>query len=503
MNQTQINNIVWKACDSFRGTIDPSQYKDYILTMMFVKYLSDLWDETVDKYRRQYGDNKQRMDRALENERFFVSEESTFRYLYEHRKDNNIGDLINKALMKLEEENSSKLQGVFRSIDFNSEANLGTQTERNVRLRNLLQDLSELDLHPAHLEGRDVIGDSYEFLISKFAATAGKKAGEYFTPPKISALLAKLISPIPGNRVYDPTCGSGSLLIKVAKEVGSPNFSLYGQEINGSTWSLAKMNMFLHNLDRAQIERGDTLRNPRFTEGTHLTKFDIVIANPPFSLDKWGYEELKHDVYGRFERGLPPKTKGDYGFILQMIESAFEESGRVGVIVAHGVLFRGAAEGEIRKKLIDENLLDAVVGLPPSLFYGTGIPGAILIFDKGKKHSDVLFIDASKEFEAGKKQNKLRDEDILHITRVYNQYKNEKPMKEGKGQVIEARYAYRATITDLKDNDYNLNIPRYVDTYEPTEKIDIRLIQTEIASLESQLTSIEKQMRQHLNDLGL
>lgn len=503
--QQEINRIVWKACDTFRGTIDATQYKDYILTMLFLKYVTDVWKDKKEAYAEKYGNDPVRMERALRNERFQLPEESSFDYLFEQRNNPYIGDLINIALQKLEDANRSKLERVFRNIDFNSEANLGQSRDRFRRLKNLLVDFSQLDLQPTHLEGNDIIGDAYEYLIAQFASDAGKKAGEFYTPGEVSTLLAKLLAPQPGNRLCDPTCGSGSLLIKLGREVGSNNFSLYGQENNGSTWALARMNMFLHELDNATIEWGDTINNPRLIEGDQLMKFDIVAANPPFSLDKWGAEDAMADQFNRFYRGVPPKSKGDYAFITHMIETTYEDTGRVGVIIPHGVLFRGSSEGKIREQLIKENLLEAVIGLPANLFFGTGIPAAILVFNKGKAdNKDVLFIDASREYQEGKNQNKLREEDIQHIVDTYQAFKKASPIGGGlEGAVIEEKYAYRATIKEIEENDFNLNIPRYVDTFEEEAPVDIAVTQTEIARLKTELAAVENQMSQYLKELGL
>jgi len=348
-----------------------------------------------------------------------------------------------------------------------------------------------------------VIGDSYEYLISMFAGDEGKKSGEFYTPSEVSTLLAKLLTPEAGNRLNDPTCGSGSLLIKLSKEVGSGNFSLYGQEVNGSTWALARMNMFLHEIDNATIEWGDTINNPRLLEGDQLMKFHIVAANPPFSLDKWGAENAVADQYNRFHRGVPPKSKGDYAFISHMIETTYEDIGRVGVIMPHGVLFRGSSEGKIRQQLIEENLLEAVIGLPANLFFGTGIPAVILIFNKAKEsNKDVLFIDASKGFETGKNQNKLRDIDIKHIVETYKAFKISVPLATDKGSVIEDKYAYRAPLSEIKENDFNLNIPRYVDTFEEEEEVDIKAVQSEINTLKQQIDDVEAEMANYLKDLG-
>lgn len=504
LTQKEINSILWKACDTFRGTIDATQYKDYILTMLFLKYVTDVWKDKKATYAEKYNGDEVRIERALRNERFQVPNECTFDYLCEQRNENNLGELINIALEKLEDANRSKLERVFRNIDFNSEANLGQTKDRNRRLKNLLVDFSALNLQPSHLEGNDIIGDAYEFLIAQFASDAGKKAGEFYTPGEVSTLLAKLVDPQPGNRICDPACGSGSLLIKVAREVGSNNFSLYGQENNGSTWALARMNMFLHEMDNADIEWGDTLNNPRLLEGDQLMKFPIVVANPPFSLDKWGADNALADQYNRFHRGIPPKSKGDYAFITHMIETTYEDVGKTGVIVPHGVLFRGSSEGKIREQLIKENLLEAVIGLPANLFFGTGIPAAILIFDKGKgDNKDVLFIDASREYQEGKNQNRLReDKDIKHIVDTYKAFKSAAPLTTDEGAVIEEKYAYRATLKEIEENDYNLNIPRYVDTFEEEAPIDIAATQSEIKRLKGELQIVESKMNEYLKELG-
>ena len=503
VTQKEINQTVWKACDTFRGVVDPSQYKDYVLTMLFVKYVSDVWRDKKAIYSTKYNGDAQRVERALRNERFQVPENCTFEFLYDNRNAANLGELINTALEGLEDANRSKLDRVFRNIDFNSESNLGRTGDRNRRLKNLLVDFADLDLQPSHLADGDVIGDAYEYLIEKFASDAGKKAGEFYTPSQVSTLLAKLVQPQAGDRISDPSCGSGSLLIKASKEVGSNNFSLYGQEINGSTWALARMNMFLHEIDNATIEWGDTLNNPRLIEGDSLMKFNVVVANPPFSLDKWGADNATADQYARFHRGVPPKSKGDYAFISHMIETTYQDNGRVGVIMPHGALFRGSSEGHIRKQLIDENLLEAVIGLPANLFFGTGIPACILIFNRAKgKNKDVLFIDASSQFEAGKNQNRLRDSDIEKILNTYLEFKGGDPLDSAEGVVIENKYAYRATLKEIQENDYNLNIPRYVDTFEEEEPVDIAATQQSIAEIKKDLASIEQKMESYLKELG-
>lgn len=516
ITQKDINDAVWRACDTFRGSIDPSVYKDYVLTMLFVKYLSDVHDDKQEEYLKKYNGDQERAKRAMQYERFIVPDHSHFKYLYENRNAVNIGELIDIALVDLEEANREKLYsedgaGIFKNISFNSSV-LGEPKDKNTRLKNLLLDFNkpELDLRPSHLDGVDIIGGAYEYLISNFASDAGKKAGEFFTPSEVSTLLAKLTKSAPGSRICDPTCGSGSLLIKAGQEVGSPNFSLYGQEANGSTWALAVMNMFLHGFDNAKIRWGDTIRNPKLKEGDALMKFDTVVANPPFSLDKWGKVEDKEgekttitwdpetDRYNRFWRGIPPKSKGDWAFISHMIETTYEGRGKVGVVVPHGVLFRGSSEGKIRQKTIEENLLEAVIGLPANLFFGTGIPAAILIFNKGKKQgSNVLFIDASQHFEAAKNQNKLRESDISHIVDTYRDF-NEGKLQPG---VVEDKYSYVATFDEIKENDFNLNIPRYVDTFEEEPEVDIAAVQQEIDRLEGELKAVQAEMDRYLKEL--
>lgn len=505
ITKNEINNIVWRACDTFRGVIDPAQYKDYILTMLFIKYVSDVWQDKKEHYHEKYKGEQERIKRALQHERFVVPDHCTFEFLYEHRNEANIGELINQALEGLEEGNRDKLagedgSGVFRNIDFNS-SNLGDVKDKNSRLKHLLNDFndSRLDLRPSQLKGNDIIGDAYEFLIAHFASDAGKKAGEFYTPGEVSTLVAKLTKSKPGARICDPTCGSGSLLIKAAKEIGSDNFALYGQEANGSTWALAVMNMFLHGVDNATIRWGDTIRNPKNKEGDQLMKFDTVVANPPFSLDKWGADFAQADPYNRFHRGIPPKSKGDWAFISHMIESTYESKGKVGVVVPHGVLFRGAAEGKIRQKTIEENILEAVIGLPANLFFGTGIPAAIVIFNKGKKNSNVLFIDASREYEQGKNQNVLREKDIEHIVQTYQKFTSG-DLKPG---VLEEKYSYVATFDEIKENEFNLNIPRYVDTFEEEPEVDIQAVQQEIKKIEKELSETQKELNQYLKELGL
>lgn len=513
ISQEDINNVAWAACDTFRGPVDPAQYKDYILVMLFLKYISDVWKDHYEEYKKQYGDNEERIRRRLERERFilpYINYEdkdtgqreqfhADFYSLYERRTRANIGELINIVLDAIEESNKVKLEGVFRNIDFNSEANLGKTKDRNRLLKHLLEDFNkpQIDLRPSRVS-EDVIGNTYIYLIERFASDAGKKAGEFYTPHKVSELLAKLIQPKAGDRICDPACGSGGLLIEAAKVVGGKDFALFGMEVNGSTWALARMNMFLHGMDSARIEWCNALTNPALVEKDRLMKFGVVVANPPFSLDKWGADEAAHDRFNRFWRGIPPRSKGDYAFISHMIEASLEREGKVAVVVPHGVLFRGGAEGRIRQKLIEENLLDAVVGLPANLFPTTSIPVAILIFDRsrekggtGEKRRDVIFIDASKGYQSAKTRNILLEE---HIEKIVATYKARKDVD---------KYAHVASFAEIKENDFNLNIPRYVDTFEEEEEIDIQAVQKEIEQLERELSEVKGKMATYLKELGV
>ncbi len=506
--KTDIQNTLWKACDSFRGKIDSSRYKDYILSMLFVKYLSDVNKEKRAEYEEQYNGDGNRIARAMSRERFALDEVSTFDYLYENRGDTEIGQKINIALSHIEEHNSGKLRNVFRAIDFNSQVDFGDVREKNAILKNLLLDFYELDLRPSHLDSSDIIGDAYEYMIANFASDAGKKGGEFFTPSTVSELVAKLVKPQENDRIYDPTCGSGGLLLKAFKEAPSKKVAIYGQEANAQTWALCTMNMFLHNIDDANIKQGDTLANPQHLQNDELMKFQVIVANPPFSLDKWDSGFLGEvssdskkkakmqatlDPYKRFTLGVPPSSKGDYAFVLHMLSSLDANDGRMAVVLPHGVLFRGASEGKIRKELIDINLLDAVIGLPSNLFFGTGIPACVLVLKKNKPNRDVLFIDASGDgnFEKGKNQNILREQDI---TKIVNTYTNRETTE---------KYSYKATSDEIKENDYNLNIPRYVDTFEEEEMVDIDVVKENIEKLEKELAQVQAKMKEYMEGLGI
>lgn len=497
INQDDINKAVWKACDTFRGTVDPSIYKDFVLTMLFLKYISDVHQDQYDVLKAEYGDAPELIAEMMESQSFKIPTGADFGTLYESRHVAGNGSRIDQALHAIEEANGTKLKNVFQDISFNTDK-LGNEKQKNEILRHLLEDFGKetLDLRPSRVGSLDIIGNAYEYLIKHFAASSGKKAGEFYTPPEVSDLLSILLAPQQGDTICDPACGSGSLLMKCGKQIqknfaGSKQYALYGQEAIGSTWSLAKMNMFLHGEDNHRIEWGDTIRHPLLQDKKGgLLHFDVVTANPPFSLDKWGHEGAADDSFGRFRRGVPPKTKGDYAFISHMIETLKPHSGRMGVVVPHGVLFRASSEGKIRKQLIEENLLEAVIGLPEKLFFGTGIPAAILIFKKIKDDKRVLFIDGSREFKSGKNQNQLTTENINKIVETYKTRKNVD------------KYAYLATMEEIGENDYNLNIPRYVDTFEEEEEIDLMAVRAERLTLQQELTDLEDEMAGYLAELG-
>jgi type I restriction enzyme M protein len=500
ISQDSINKALWAACDTFRGTISADTYKDFILTMLFLKYISDVWQDHYERYQVEYGDEPELITEMMKSERFVLPSIASFYALYERRHEPGNGERIDQALHAIEEANGTKLKdagkSVFQDISFNTDK-LGEEKQKNTILRHLLEDFAkpELNLKPSRVGTLDVIGNAYEYMIKNFAASGGQKAGEFYTPPEVSDLMAELLEPQPGDSICDPACGSGSLLMKCGRKIvasfGSKQYALYGQEAIGSTWSLAKMNMFLHGEDNHKIEWGDTIRNPKLLDKNgNLMLFDIVTANPPFSLDKWGHDDAENDKFSRFRRGIPPKTKGDYAFILHMIETLKPDTGRMGVVVPHGVLFRGSSEGQIRQKLIEENLLDAVIGLPEKLFYGTGIPAAILLFRKDKHDTNVLFIDASRECKAGKNQNLLTAENIRKVLETYQT-----------GKSVE-KYAYLASLAEIRENDYNLNIPRYVDTFEEEETIDLMTVRRERLQLQQQLAALEVEMAGYLEELG-
>jgi type I restriction enzyme M protein len=486
----KLEGYLWSAADILRGSIDSSDYKGFIFGFLFLKRLSDRFDEEVETLKGVPNSNPEDPD----EHDFFVPKRARWSEL--QKVAVNVGETLNKAAAALEEANP-KLEGVLAGIDFNDERKLGDSRNRDVVLGRLVQHFSRLGLKNANLSEPDMLGRAYEYLIEKFADDAGKKGGEFYTPRMVVRLIVELLQPKEGMRICDPTCGSGGMLIDCAhfleRHGQNPrNLSLFGQEKNLGTWAICRMNTLLHGFSDARIEKGDTIRDPKLRDGDGLMLFDRVIANPPFSLDEWGREIAEHDPYGRFRFGVPPKTKGDLAFVQHMIATT-NKTGMVGVVMPHGVLFRGAAEGEIRKGMLQEDLIEAVVGLPTNLFYGTGIPAAILIFNRNKiaaRKKKVLFIEASREFKEGSAQNYLREADVTKIAAAFHAFKDV------------AKYARVVPLDEIAKNDFNLNISRYVETTDAAVKVDVASAISKLRELEMKRGEAEVRMNAYLKELG-
>lgn len=502
---------LWNIANTLRGKMNADEFRDYILGFIFYKYLAEkmeiyansiLQEDNIEfssidensSIGKEYIDAIR--EEALETLGYFLKPSELFSEITKRGDNNFILEDLQKILTNIQlstmgTQSEEDFEDLFSDMDLNSN-NLGrTADARNTLIVKVLKHLDEIDFKLNDTE-LDVLGDAYEYLIGQFASGAGKKAGEFYTPQEVSKILAKIVT-TGKNRlksVYDPTCGSGSLLLRVAREVKDVN-NFYGQEMNRTTYNLARMNMILHGVHylKFDIKQEDTLEHPQ-----HLNDmpFEAIVANPPFSAN-WSANPLflSDDRFSQYGK-LAPASKADFAFVQHMIYH-LAENGTMAIVLPHGVLFRGAAELHIRKYLIEQkNYLDAVIGLPANIFYGTSIPTCILVFKKCKEDPDhILFIDASKDFEKVKNQNMLREE---HIEKIVDTYRNR--------TVIE-KYSHLATLEEVAENDYNLNIPRYVDTFEEEEEIDIHAVMKEIKSLEAKRAELDKEIDVYFKELGL
>lgn len=450
LKKSQLYSSIWQACDALRGGMDASQYKNYVLVLLFVRYVSD-------KYA------------GKPNVIVDVPEGGSFADLIKLKGKTNIGEEINKVLSKLAEAND--LKGVIDNVDFNDEDKLGKGKEMQDRLSDLIAIFENPDLNFSRnkAEDDDLLGDAYEYLMKHFAIDSGKSKGQFYTPAEVSRIIAKVVGA--GNAkdntltVYDPTCGSGSLLLKVVAEAKPKNISIYGQEKDNETAALAILNMWLHSEPTAEIEKGQsTLSNPLFINNNALKTFDFVVANPPFSDKKWQFGfEPRNDIYGRFDGfGIPPAKNGDYAYLLHIIKS-LKGTGKGACVLPHGVLFRDNVEAEIRTNLIKRGYIKAIIGLPANLFYGTSIPACILVIDKesANDRKGIFMIDASKGFIKDGNKSRLREQDIRRIIDVWD------------NQVEIPKFSHFAINKEIEKNEFNLNLPRYIDTSEPEDMQDI------------------------------
>ena len=505
--QQNLETKLWAVADVLRGTMDANEFKNYILGFIFYKYLSEkielrltneLKQDGLD-FEQAYAIDKFKKDlrqEAIENLGYFIEPQDLFSNLVKQASvgDEDLIQNVERAFKKVGDssiggKSAQDFENLFDDVDLQS-SKLGRKvSDKNKLIGQIIKHLSEIDFELENDEN-DILGDAYEYLISQFASDAGKKAGEFYTPQEVSKILAKLVT-VGKNRlksVYDPTCGSGSLLLRVSKEVRVTDF--YGQELNQTTYNLARMNMILHdvNFNDFDIRQGDSLEEPLFID----ERFEAIVANPPFSAnwssDKKFLDDERFSAAGK----LPPKSKADYAFVEHMIYH-LDENGTMAIVLPHGVLFRGAAEGTIRKFLVDErNYLDAVIGLPANLFYGTSIPTCVLVFKKCREENDdILFMDASQEFEKVKNQNKLRKSDI---DKIVNTYINREEID---------KYSHRASLEEIKENDFNLNIPRYVDTFEEEEPVDLDEVCKELEKISEEMKEVDAEIKKYCDELGI
>lgn len=491
-----LESKLWSCANVLRSTLDSAVYKDYIIGLMFLKRINDEFNSEREKIKIQFSNmSEDKLSIMLENPKlyhsFFVPKES--RWVNYKTLNINIGPVLDKAFRAIEEHpNNVELEGVLTTTNYNDKEKVPDE-----KLVQLLQIFDSINLSNDGMESLDVLGDAYMYLIKMFQDSSGKKGGEFFTPNEVKQLIVKLLKPEEEDSVYDPTCGSGGFLIETInylKEQGKNhrNIQLFGQENNISTWAMAKLNILMHGVTGAKIYKGDTIRNPQNIEGTSLKTFDKIMANPPFSLKEWGIEVAEKNTYNRFNYGVPPKSYGDLAFVEHMLAS-LNGNGIMATVVPHGVLFRGGAEGKIRKGMLQDDLFETIIGLPQNLFYGTGIPAAIIVLNHHKteqRKGKVLFIDASQGFEKVGNKNQLRQQDVDDIVAACEDYDDKE------------RYASIVDMKSIEENDYNLNISRYVDTSEDEEEIDINAVIERISVRKKEIEETEAQLNVYLKELG-
>jgi type I restriction enzyme M protein len=488
----KLQSHLWESANILRGPVDAADFKTYIFLLLFFKRTSDVYDEELNT---ALGESEGDMEFALfpENHRFQIPADCHWREVRE--RSTNLGYALQQAMRGIEQANPDTLHGIFGDAQWTNKDRLS-----DALLKDLIEHFSKLNLGNESCRA-DVLGQSYEYLIKKFADLTNKKAGEFYTPRSVVVLMVSILAPEAGETIYDPACGTGGMLLEAVHHVrergGDEKLmlgKLFGQEKNLTTSAIARMNLFLHNVEDFHVERGDTLRDPAFYSGNGLATFDCVIANPPFSLEKWGEEVWVSDPYGRNFAGLPPAKSGDFAWVQHMIRSMAEKTGRMAVVLPHGVLFRMSREGKIRENLLEMDLLEAVIGLGPNLFYGTGLAACILVFRETKPQDHrqkVLFIDASREFKTGRAQNELLPEHVSFIHRWYDGYKD----VEGLCRVV--------MLDEIRENDFNLNIPRYV---EPVIEEETMTVDEAIANLKESLAAAyaaEDRLKELLEREGL